>query len=396
MPTEGHLGSAADSGGASSAAVETVPNAALNDVTEPSPITPGGGPAVLTAPEPDPAPHARKKKRRNRKHADVPIGRVIAPPPEPQAPQQSVPLAAAGTQPVAMLEVLAPPQLQPDAIPAPGSVSEAEEYEEPLDYGLAFALGALILVGPAVLASQLPFGRFIATALSVVGLLGGILALGTEGRARMMAIGATVAHSLILLVVFFIPSLLNLDPWLGYSTDEGPKGPVMIDHATSQKNAITSETWLDASKYSWEFRDVRVTVSSARVGPVELRGPKDAKRLTKEKYFQLELRLENSGVERMIDLSGWAAGQGADGVQLTDSAGKPLSPAKFDGAWQPELGNTARQLFPGHPSVVKFIYAPPPANTGPVRVELSGSAFGLPEQKVKFNCLAAVLARPTP
>jgi hypothetical protein len=139
---------------------------------------------------------------------------------------------------------------------------------------------------------------------------------------------------------------------------------------------------------------VRVQVVAARVGPAELVGPKDAKRLGKEPYFQLHVRVANGGAERQIDLTGWAAGEGAGGVQVTDAAGKPLTPATFDGPWQPDRGTPAKQLFPGHKSDVKFYFAAP--NAGQVRVQLPGAALGLPEQAVKFQTGGATPARPTP
>jgi hypothetical protein len=129
---------------------------------------------------------------------------------------------------------------------------------------------------------------------------------------------------------------------------------------------------------------------------VELRGPKDARRKTREQYFQVQLRLANAGVERQIDLSGWAAGQGTEGVRVTDAAGKALAPATFEGAWQPDRGRPARQLLPGHPSDLKFVFAAPPAGAASVRLELSGAAFGLPDQTVKFQFGSAFLPRPTP
>jgi hypothetical protein len=217
--------------------------------------------------------------------------------------------------------------------PRPVAVEEADEPEEAMDYGMAFALGALILVGPAVLASQLPFGRFIAAGLGAVGLLGGVAALGSEGRAKAAAAGAVFLHAMILLVVFFIPSVLSLDPWLGNADDAGPQGPFVVEHGSGERKPITPDTWIDANRSSWECQDVRVTIVAARTGPVQLTGPKDAKRNTKEKYLQLQLRVTNVGVERELSLSAWAAGQGTEGLRLTDPTGKALAPATFDAVW---------------------------------------------------------------
>ena len=244
-----------------------------------------------------------------------------------------------------------------------------------------------------MLASQLPYGR--SSPRRWAGrLLGGIAA--RRGGARLAAAAVVFLQAVSLLVVFFMPSVLNLDPWRGGSGDTGPTGPAMVEHNTGLPTPISPDTWIDASRSSWEFRDARVTVAAAHAGPLELRGPKDGRRNTKEYYFEVQLRITNAGVERQIDLSGWAAGQGADGVRLTDAAGKPLALATFEGAWQPDRGKPSRQLFPGHPSDVKFVFAAPPAGGGPLRLQLPGVALGLPDETVKFQLGAAFLPRPTP
>jgi hypothetical protein len=403
--------------GVAAPVVETVPSAALPDETEPSPVMPAEG---------RPAPQAEKRPKRAK--SGVPVARVIAPPPGKSArvelssvviappPAESTRAEASGAtypleaEPVARRgwggeAVPAPapipspaPTPKPKAEPAPVAAEpvEVREPAEAMDYGMVMALGALILVGPAVLASQLPLGRFIAAALGLVGLLGGIAALGAEARAKLVAAAAVFLHAVILLVVFFAPSVLNLDPWRGGTNGTGPTGPAMVEHNTGSRTPISPDTWIDASRSSWEFRDARVTVAAAHSGPVELRGPKDGRRTTKEYYFQVQLRITNAGVERQIDLSGWAAGQGSEGIRLTDAAGAPLSLATFEGPWQPDRGKPAKQALPGHPSDVKLVFAAPPAGSGPLRLQLPGAALGLPDETVKFQLGAAFLPRPTP
>src|SRR5262249_20662357 len=71
--------------------------------------------------------------------------------------------------------------------------------------GMVIALLLLILVGPTVLVSQLPPGRFVAIPLAVVGLLGGLFCLGAEGRARFTAALAAFLHFVTLAVLLFSP-----------------------------------------------------------------------------------------------------------------------------------------------------------------------------------------------
>jgi hypothetical protein len=303
---------------------ETRPAAALPDVTEPSP--------VLSEDEEKPA--KRKPKP------------AVAAPPEPAA--------------------------------------ESEEPAEPTDLGMMFALGALILVGPAVLASQLPFGRVIATVLAAIGLIGGALCLGTEGKARRIAAGAVFLHFVTLVVVVFLPGWLNLDPWSGPPPSDEPKGPQAAELATGTTVPLTPNNWLDAGRYGWQLRDVRVSARAA-VGPIELIGPKGAKRTTKEHYLYLTLQVRNVGFDREIPLSGWAASEGANGVQVIDANGKPLALATFEAGWAPDRARSIGRAMPGQAPEVLLLYVAPPAKTDHVRVQLSGTAIGAPEEEIKFR-----------
>ena len=147
--------------------------------------------------------------------------------------------------------------------------------------------------------------------------------------------------------------------------------------------AISPGDALDASKTSWQFQDVRVTVRSS-VGPAELHGPKDAKRITKENYLFLTVQVRNVGFEREVPLSGWAAGLGADGVRVTDANGKALAPATFEAGWTTDRGKPAPRAVPGHGSEVLLLFAAPPAKTDHVRVQLSGTAMGF-QDEIKFR-----------
>lgn len=281
---------------------------------------------------------------------------------------------------------------KPAEIPAP-AVEEPEGPPAALDLGMAFALGALILIGPAVLASQIPYGRFVAVALSALGLVGGALCLGTEGRARLAA-SAVLLHFVALVVFVFLPGWLNLDPWTGPPPSDEPKGPQAVELATNAATPLTPNNWLDAGRYGWQLRDVRVSVRSG-VGPVEVFGPKGTKRLTKEQYLHLTLQVRNVGFDREIPLSGWAAGEGAAGVQVTDANGKPLAPAAFESGWAPDRGKPPGRAMPGHTPEVTLLFAAPPAKTDFVRVQLSGAAVGAPDEaEIKFRTgTAGILPR---
>jgi hypothetical protein len=337
--------------------------------------------------------------------ASSPAPTPAAAPPAPLPVDETQPAAAMGmadvTEPSptlpreerAKVKAKPKPAPTPEAEPEPEPEQEEAERAEPADMGLVTALVALILVGIAVLASQFPFGRFIAIGIAAVGLLTGLMSLGAEGRAKQAGGLAVGLHVLVLVFVLFLPSWLRLDPWRG-APDEGPKGPFAVEHGTGLLNPISPTDWIDASKSSWEDKDVRVTVRSAFVGPVELHGPKDAKRTTKDRYFHLLLRVANTGVERQIELKGWAAGKGADGVRVIDSTGKQLSLATFDDGWAPTGGRPAERAMPGHASEVRLVFVAP-AKPDSLRLHLPGAAIGAGEE-IKFHIGSGFLNRNAP
>lgn len=313
--------------------------------------------------------------------------------PAPTAAPTSETLPAAVMPDATEPSPVVPGEAKPKARPAPATDTEVEPPEaEPADPALVLGLVALILVGIAVVASQFPFGRFIAAGVAGLGLLGGLAALGGEGRAKLYGGLAMGLHFLILVVVLVLPSWLNLDPWRGPTVEE-PKGPQAVEHGSGLSRPVTPGDWLDAGRSSWEYQGVRVTVRSAHIAPIELVGPKGVKRTTKESYLQLRLLVSNVGVERQLDLAGWATGQ-ADALQFTDAAGKALKPATFEGGWAPELGKPLQRVMPGHSSEAHFVFVAPPPKTDSLRLQLSGAAFGMPSEEIRFRIGVGSLPRP--
>jgi len=269
--------------------------------------------------------------------------------------------------------------------PAPlvSPVGDSVGAAEPADPGQVLGLLGLILVGVAVVTSQLPFGRIIALVVAGVGFLAGLASLGAEGRAKLYGGLAIGLHALILIGVLFLPAWFNLDPWRNPVSDT-PQGPVAIEHGSGTARPISANDWLDSSQSSWEFQDVRVTVRSATVAPIELIGPKGAKRLTNEAYLQLIVRVANIGVERPVMLTGWATNQ-ADDLTITAVTGQVLKPVRFENGWAPEPVLPMERIFPGHAAEMRFVFAAPPAKADSLRLILPGQAVGLPQEQIRFQ-----------
>ncbi len=272
------------------------------------------------------------------------------------------------------------------AIAPTSSTTTPSDEEAPTapDLATVLALVAAIGIGLAVIATQFPIGRWIGGGIAAVCLVLGLLTLGAEGRVRLWGGLAAAGHALLLLLIVFLPSWLNIEP---IAASSGlPDVPVRYDHATAQRHILATEEWIPAGQASWEYRGLRVTVSQATVGPLELRGPKDGRSWTKESYLQLQLTVGHVGMEDRKRLTQWAAGQ-AEGIRLRDAAGRELSPARLTlpAGWTWDRGQPLEHLLPDQSSRVRLVLEPPGSKSGPLQLELSGAALGFAEQVLRFR-----------
>ncbi|MBY0512888.1 MAG: hypothetical protein K2P78_03135 [Gemmataceae bacterium] len=302
--------------------------------------------------------------------------------PQAAAETQAHALVPDVTEPSPVLPAKEPPRPAPAAAPAVVRTVRVEQ-EEPTaaPSGMVTALLALTVFGLAVAASQFPFGRFIAPGLALVGLAIGLVGLAGEGKAQLVAAAGSALNVLAIGLVFLAPGWLGLDSWRG-ATPEGPKVPQAVGHGTG---TATPTEWVNATNSSWAEGDMRVTVRSITVAPVELVGPGGAAKTPKEPVLQIVLRLANEGVERRVELTGWAAG--GDGAELADPAGKPVKRKRFEPGWEPRGPEKPAGLFPGKYTDVLLVFEPPPAllpkSKEPrpeyLRLQLPGAAVGVPD-----------------
>jgi hypothetical protein len=266
----------------------------------------------------------------------------------------------------------------------------ADEADAETEPAFVIALGALVLFGVGMLTTFLPFGRFIALALTGLGAILGLCCLAAEGRARTAAAVALFLNAAAVAILLLAPGWVGLDPWQGPPPDTTPKGPRSVDHAHGLSDPAE---WVEASKASWGMDDVRVSVKAVAYGPITLAGPGGARKQTKEPYLAVALRVSNEGVKRKIGLAGWATGD-PSAAKLYQSAEKVFDPKTFDGGWHVAVPEDAAEqpgkLFPGKAAEVVLVFEPPAARPGELRLELPGDAVGVTEA-AKFRIPGAFL-----
>jgi hypothetical protein len=240
-------------------------------------------------------------------------------------------------------------------------------------WSLTLALVAFTLAGVALVLSQGPFGRLGCTCLAAAGLGFGGAGCLVPPRRPVLPAAASALNVGVLGLAVLLPGWLGVGAWwpAAPADDSRAVKAVGIDGATA-----TQAEWVDASKAAWQRDGVRVSISSASVGPVDLVGPNKKRDRTKAKFLRLRLRLRNEGVGRMVEFSGWSSQTGAAAPKLTDSTGKVIALKTFEPNWQPDGRATATTLFPGKSAEDFLVFELPAKNVEYLRLELPGAAFG--------------------
>jgi hypothetical protein len=287
-------------------------------------------------------------------------------PPTPETAETRPAPALTEPSPVLPASAVPPPAPGPTEPPAPVS-------GEPVPLCAVFAF---VLVGPAALATQVPYGRGVALAACAAGAALACAGFGAGGRAVLWGTGAVLGHIALALALLFSPALFGLTPWRDGPPPEQPPGPWAVDTEAGTVRPATDP--LDAPREAFVYGDVQVT-AGATLGPLDAqpgapRGPA---------HLIVRVRVQNFG-ESERPLADWATGRGARGVSATDANGKPLKSAD-----RPLENPTAFDRFPpGGAAELRFAFVPP--KSGAVVLKLSGAAVGAPgDVTFRFAALGA-------
>ncbi len=328
----------------------------------------GTGPALVDYKPFEPEP----KRRRRQAVAEVEEFGVPAEVPAPAA--ETRPADIAPTRPLD-----APTRLPP--APSRGVAPEAEPDAAQPDAAHFVALAALAAFGVAVLATQLPYGRFVAAPLAAAGLaVAGLTLFGLETR-RWLGWAGVGLNAAALTLVLLLPSWLGLSGWVPAADPEA--GPKSVTAVGRDGSPPTAAAWVDAAQAVWEQGDVRVAVVAVEVAPLDPAAKTPEAR--RERGLRVTLRLTNVGVARAIDFDGWAgppADAPAAGPTLTTAAGPALAP-------RPSANAGRVAVFPGKSAGCVVWFAAPDA-AGALRLELPAKAFGGPDP-VRFAIPPALI-----
>jgi hypothetical protein len=279
----------------------------------------------------------------------------VEPPARDESPTEPQAIETAETQPVEQ-----PPLPTPTTEP----VVVASAPPPATDYALRTALVGLGFFGASMIASQFPYGRWVAAPLAVIGfIIAGLSLLGLE-KLRAVGWAGVGLNGLAFLLVVAFPAWLGLSGWTPASDPEtAPKPVTAVGRDGSLPKAAD---WVDAGQAVWEQGDTRVAVTTVSVGSLDATGGVKPPEKKKERALRIGLKITNVGVARAIPFAGWSVPPAAE-PKLTTAGGVAVKPL-------PSPAEKA-MVYPGK-SVETVLLFVPPEKPDDLRLELPAEAFG--------------------
>ena len=264
------------------------------------------------------------------------------------------------TPTTSVAELPAPVDVAP--LPAPTKVDEPT---------MPWSLTAIALAGIGLIATQFPYGRFVALGCASFGLLFGGIAWLLADRKRTATHVAPAVSGFVILLVVALPSWLGFSSWKSLDLPDDTK---MVKALSSDGSTPIPVEWVDIQKASWLYDDIQVSAPLVAINTLEVTGLKGQKSRTKEKHLQIRVLVKNVGVARKLEFVGWKPD--APRPKVTDPQGNVLAIKVFEAPWEAGDRPQPAGLFPGKSAEQLFLFQPPAKPVEYLRFELPGVAFG--------------------
>lgn len=292
-------------------------------------------------------------------------------PPRPAPPIVAEEPAEPHDAPIAPAEAVA-------EMPGPADESDAPPTRRSLD---PFGVTALLLAGVALVCASVYALGVLVLPLSGIGLLVGLAGVGLtlatdQPRPLVPGIGSS-AGGLVLFVALLFPGLLG--PTYYASRTAVVEDPVTIRAVPLPGQPVAdlgSVDWVDASRAALQQNKLRVQVTGATIGKVEVQTtPK--RKLSKEDYLTLRVRAQHtSGMREFTAEPGGPRARPHERLSptLTDNLGKtypPRNPAAAEGG-----GQQVSAVFPVEVADDVWIFDAPAPGVEFFKLEIPAATWG--------------------
>jgi len=233
--------------------------------------------------------------------------------------------------------------------------------------------------GAALIAAQWPSTLLLTRPLSAIGLALGLFAVihalgGRPIRQLFPVIGLSLS-SLTLAVALLFPGFLGSRyeasrQRTDYNANALRVVPLRLTAGTSE--GLETDGWVDASRAAVQQGTMRVQITGATLGPVQVVDSK--KRYTRKQYLSVGVLLQHLGHGPPVRFVHWGTtGERTVASAIATRDERPLTPAQLHPDVAVGLTN-AHELFPG--KLIDDVLVFEPAGSGPVLVELPADAWG--------------------
>jgi hypothetical protein len=246
---------------------------------------------------------------------------------------------------------------------------------------------ALLLGGLALLCASFAWVMFWLTMLvlplaiigTLVGLAGVVVALmRPKPRYRMSSVGAVLSLAIVVIAILW-PALLG--PTYELSRGRSAAETVTLRAVPLPGKGATGTAvdpeWVDASRYSLQFKNVRIQIVAATIRPLEITAP-PKKKLTKEKYLVVRVRAHQPRGTAEFVTAAWGAPGTANerpAPTLTNGAGKVYaSPAAELGGEAAELTQKS-DIFPLGITDEVYLFEAPAGDVESLRLEIPAATW---------------------
>lgn len=291
----------------------------------------------------------------------------------PLAPDEPTPLAPPEDSPIAVMDE--PAARRSPAGSAPSVV--LPDSAPPLEGKLLNVGGILACLAACAAAVAASFHdtafltRPVAGAALVVGVGALLMTLGSRAIAFVLPGLGTAVAAVVLLLAFVSPGTLS--PQYEASRQSPAHNPEAVEFVALSLDSgqqLAIDGWADASKAAVQQGTVRVHVTAATLGPVDIE-PRDAakSRLTRDRYLSIAVRVQHLGHDSPVTLIPWSH----DAVVERNgrrSTSLDLSPQVVVGQLRDPV-----QLHPGQMVGTVYVFEAS-AGPEPVRLELPAEAWG--------------------
>ena len=261
------------------------------------------------------------------------------------------------------------------AAPSPEPAVDFDPHTEGSDFFLWSALAGVGLFGPAIVATQFPYGRIVAAVLLTFGLIFtavGLLGLTAKQWTGWLGLGANAVG---LVLVVLLPGWLGISTWMPqkFETTEF-KQPM----AVTRDGPARPVSWVEAGSAVWEMGDARVSVAAAAVEPPPKPGTVSTAPVEKTPTLRLTVQLSNVGLARNIEFPGWFPPPAPTPPPPPGTPPPPAPKLTADGKPIPAKANPpgpSQAVHPGKSIDTVLLFNVPP-NRGDLRLELPAEPFG--------------------